>query len=119
MLILIAHGSRDAGWRGSLEALAESVRSRNGLEEIRLAFMQFTGPTLPEVVKEAWADGVRDFRILPLFMASAGHVDKDIRPLLEELALRFPGSALHLLAPIGENPRFHDLVWEIANDHRS
>jgi len=119
MLILIAHGSRDIAWRKSLEDLTEDVRSRSGGEAIRLAFMQFTGPTLSEVVEEAWADGVRDFRILPLFMASAGHVDKDIRPLVEELAQRFPGSALHLLGPIGENPRFHDLVGDIANDHRS
>ena len=73
MLILIAHGSRDTAWRRSLEDLTEGVRSRSGGEAIRLAFMQFTGPTLPEVVEEAWADGVVQFGHGP-----AGRLGQDI-----------------------------------------
>jgi sirohydrochlorin cobaltochelatase len=119
MLILIAHGSRDPAWRGSLEALARKVQSSSPGEEVRLAFMQFTGPTLPEVVEAGWKSGVRRFRILPLFMASAGHVDKDIRPLVEQLAQRFRGGTLELLTPVGEDPLFHELVKNIADNDRS
>lgn len=119
MLILIAHGSRDPAWRASLEALAREVRSSSPEEEVRLAFMQFTGPTLPEVVEAGWKTGVRRFRLLPLFMASAGHVDKDIRPLVGELDQRFPGVTLELLTPVGENPLFQDLIKNIAENDRS
>jgi len=119
MLILVAHGSRDPAWRGSLETLAREVRSGSSGNEVRLAFMQFTGPTLPDVVEEGWKRGVRSFRVLPLFMANAGHVDKDIRPLVEELGRRFPGATLELLTPVGENPLFHELVRNIAQNDRS
>jgi sirohydrochlorin cobaltochelatase len=119
MLILIAHGSRDPMWRESLEALTAVVQGGSPGSEVRLAFMQFTGPTLPEVVEEGWARGIREFRLLPLFMASAGHVDKDIRPMVEELAQRLPGGRLELLTPIGENRSFQKLVTKIANNDRS
>ena len=42
-----------------------------------------------------WLEGIRsgktELRLLPLFMASAGHVDKDIKPLVAELAESSPG----------------------------
>lgn len=115
MLVLIAHGSRDPEWRASLEFLTNAVQTGSPAENVRLAFMQFAGPTLPEVVEEGVAQGVRSFHLLPLFMASAGHVDKDIRPLVEELAQRFPETTLELLDAVGENPLFHGLIQNIAN----
>ncbi len=61
--------------------------------------MQFEGPTLPEVVAEAVRSGQTDLRLLPLFMASAGHVDKDIKPLVDELARSYPGVEAGALDP--------------------
>jgi sirohydrochlorin cobaltochelatase len=119
MLILIAHGSRDARWRASLETLARAVDTSTPDPEVGLAFMQFTGPTLEEVVVEARGRGIRTFRVLPLFMASAGHVDKDIRPLVEDLSTRHTGVKMDVLTPVGEDPRFHELVKHIAANHRS
>lgn len=118
MLILIAHGSRDPNWRGSLESLTQEVRSASPEGGVGLAFMQFEGPTLTEVVEESWKEGVRAFRLLPLFMASAGHVDKDIRPLVDALAQRFREGRFETLAPVGENPLFHDLIKRIALNDR-
>lgn len=114
MLILIAHGSRTPEWRGSLEKLTESVRSVDGSGSVRLAFMQFAGPTLPDVVEEGLEEGVREFRLLPLFMASAGHVDNDIRPLVADLRDRHPEARFHLMTPVGELPEFHRFLQDFA-----
>ena len=116
MLVLIAHGSRDAEWRASLETLTAAVQTGSPSEDVRLAFMQFEGPTLPEVLEEAVARGESSFRLLPLFMASAGHVDKDIRPLVVALAARFPEATLELLGPVGESPLFPSFILNIANN---
>lgn len=115
MFVLIAHGSRDARWRVSLQTLAASVKAGSEPEAVALAFMQFDGPTLPDVIEKGVARGVTDFQLLPLFMASAGHVDKDIRPLVETLRKKFPGVGLELLTPIGEDPRFQGLIQTIAD----
>jgi len=115
MLILLAHGSRDPAWRGSLHALAEAVESRLAGGKVAIAFMQFDGPTLPEVLEKAMATGERRFDLFPLFMASAGHVDKDIKPLVAELARAHPGAQLNLMTPVGEDPLFPGLIATIVS----
>ena len=114
MLILLAHGSRDPRWRGSLHTLAETVRSEMPAEEARIAFMQFEGPTLPEVVEEAVQSGHEVFRLLPLFMASAGHVDTDIKPLVGDLARTYPDVEFILMPPVGEDDLFPRLIVDIT-----
>jgi hypothetical protein len=49
-------------------------------------------------------------------MASAGHVDKDVRPLVDDLARLHPKATLELLTPIGENDLFPRLIVEIVTD---
>ncbi len=116
MLILVAHGSRDPAWRDSLETLAEMVRARMPSEEVRVAFMQFEGPALPDVVEDAVRSGHTTLKLLPLFMSSAGHVDKDIKPLVDELALAHPGVQLELMTPVGEDALFPGLIVDIATN---
>jgi siroheme synthase-like protein len=113
-LVLLAHGSRDPRWRASLEDLANSVRASTGDPGAALAFMQFAGPTLEEVVEDSRERGVARLRILPLFMASAGHVEKDVLPLVEELRNRYPGMELEVLTAVGEDPLFHRLIHDIV-----
>ena len=60
--------------------------------------------------------GAALFILLPLFMASAGHVDKDIKPLVAELADRYPNSRLTLLTPIGEDDLFPGLIADITTE---
>ena len=115
MLILLAHGSRDPHWRGSLETLARTVDLEMPAEDVRVAFMQFEGPTLQEVVAEAVDSGHETLRLLPLFMASAGHVDKDIKPVVAELARAHPGVDFVLLPPVGEDDLFPRLIVDIAS----
>jgi sirohydrochlorin cobaltochelatase len=78
--------------------------------------MQFEGPTLPEVVEEAAQSGHKTLRLLPLFMASAGHVDKDIKPLVAKLAQAHPGVRLDLMTPVGENDLFPGLIVDTATE---
>jgi len=116
MLILVAHGSRDPLWRGSVETLAERVSAQMPSEEVRVAFMQFEGPTLTEVVEEVTRSGNTSLRLLPLFIASAGHVDKDIKPLVADLAKAHPAVKLELMTPVGEDNLFPSLIVEIATN---
>lgn len=114
MLILVAHGSRDPGWRLPIEELAGTVGDRLAPETVRAAFMQFSGPTLPDVVEEGLASNEARIRILPLFMATAGHVDNDIRPMVDELRKNHPQATIELMTSVGEDPLFPELITDIA-----
>jgi sirohydrochlorin ferrochelatase len=80
---------------------------------VKVAFMQFGGPALSDVVGQAAAEGHRDLTLLPLFVASAGHVDKDIKPLVAELSRAHPDLDLHLMTPVGEDDLFPTFISNV------
>lgn len=118
MLILIAHGSRDSRWRSSVERVVESLRGELGADATRLAYMERTPPTLMDVAREAVAQGTTSLRVLPLFLAEEGHVERDIQPLVDEVRRAFPEVAVEQLAPVGQAPEFRDALAHIARRTR-
>jgi len=115
MLILIAHGSRDARWRASVEQVVASLGVPVGGEAVRLAYMDFAPPTLLDVAREALRCGERSLRVLPLFLAQEGHVERDVKPLVEAVRAALDGVEITLLAPVGQQPEFLDALGRIAD----
>ena len=82
MLILIAHGSRDPNWRASVESMIQALQADLGPDKVRLAYMDHPPPTLGDVVAEAVGAGMRHLRVLPLFLANEGRIHQSLRTLL-------------------------------------
>jgi len=116
MLVLMAHGSRHPGWRGSVEDMMARVRADAAPEPVRLAYMEHASPTLAEVVDEAHAMGVAEVRVLPIFLAHQGHVRRDVEPLVQAARSRHPDVRVTLLEPFGQDPRFRAAIVGIALD---
>ncbi|HKJ01642.1 MAG TPA: CbiX/SirB N-terminal domain-containing protein [Longimicrobiales bacterium] len=114
MLILVAHGSRDARWRASVEEVVASLASANGQGRVRLAYMDLTPPTLMDVATEAVGAGHTALRVLPLFLAPQGHVRRDVEPLVAEVRAALPAVQIELLPPMGQQPEFRDAIDRIA-----
>jgi sirohydrochlorin cobaltochelatase len=114
MVIFIAHGSRDPSWRSSVEAVIESIRADLGPDSARLAYMECTPPTLMDVASDAVRMGATSLRVIPLFLAEEGHVDRDIRPMVDELRDVFGTIDVALQPPVGQHPLFRELLREIA-----
>ena len=115
-LVLIAHGSKDARWRGTFECLYASVHARYG-DHIRLAYMEFVGPTLMDVARECYSRGVRSLRVLPLFMAGGAHVSTDIPEQMAQVRKEFPAMSVEAANPIGEDPRMFAVIQEIIGEY--
>jgi sirohydrochlorin cobaltochelatase len=114
MLILVAHGSRDPKWRASVERVTRAVQDDVGADKVRLAYMDLTPPTLADIVAEAIGSGVRRVRVLPLFIANEGHVDRDIRPAVDELRVIHRSVEVELLPAVGQHRLFCELLGKIA-----
>jgi sirohydrochlorin cobaltochelatase len=114
VLILIAHGSRDARWRNSVERVVDSLASDLGSGRVRLAYMDCTPPTLQDVAAEAVRDGVRHVRVLPLFLATEGHVERDIEPIVADVRKALHPLTVELLAPLGQQPEFREAIAGIV-----
>ncbi len=115
MLVLMAHGSRNPDWGTPLEALTAAVARQADAEHVRLAYSQFSSPTLEEVVAEAPPE-IRRVKVLPLFMTAHGHVERDIRPIVEDLRRKHESLEVELLPPVGELPSFRILLVELARE---
>ncbi len=101
-LILFAHGARDPRWAAPFEAVASAVRSARPGLPVRLAFLEFMAPTLPEAGALLAAEGCSHLTVLPMFLGAGGHVRKDLPLLLDELRAAFPGLVVTLQPAIGE-----------------
>ena len=101
-LILFAHGARDPRWAAPFEAVAAAVRAARPGLPVRLAFLEFMAPTLPEAGAGLAAAGCTHITVLPMFLGAGGHVRKDLPPLLDELRAAHPGLVVTLQPAIGE-----------------
>ena len=115
-LILLAHGSPDPRWLTPFEKLTETLKAACGNERVRLAYLEFTVPTLYEAASAAARSGFCHLRILPLFMAGGGHVDRDIPVQVEQLVWELPEVVIDILPPVGEDPRVVAAIGDIATE---
>ena len=114
MLILIAHGSRDPRWRASVEQVVNAVEADVGPGKVRLAYMDLTPPTLMDVASEAVRTGSARIRVLPLFLATEGHVERDVQPLVDAVREALRTVEVELLPPIGQFPEFREILGRIT-----
>jgi sirohydrochlorin cobaltochelatase len=114
MLVLIAHGSRDARWRASVEQVAGALQRELGREKVALAYMDCTPPTLMDVARDAVRMGVGRIRVLPLFLAVEGHVERDVVPLVDQVRTALDALEIELLEPVGQLAPFRELLRRIA-----
>lgn len=115
-LVLFAHGARDPEWAEPFRAIAARVSALRGDLEVRLAFLEFQQPALPDAIGRLVAGGHRGIRIAPLFMAQGGHLKHDVPKLLEGIRASHPGLELELLPAIGDVPELREAIagWLVA-----
>jgi sirohydrochlorin cobaltochelatase len=101
-LILFAHGARDPRWAAPFEAVAAQLRTLRPGTAVRLAFLEFMSPTLPEAGAELVAAGCTQVQVLPMFLGAGGHVRKDLPLLIDTLQAAHPGVQVRLHPAIGE-----------------
>ena len=112
-LILVAHGSKDPKWCRSFENLVGASRDLH----LRLAYMDLNQPSLFSVTEDLSKQGIKNIKILPLFMSGGGHVDKDIPEQVKELKMKFPEINFEILPPIGEHQKVISSMKEIIKEY--
>ncbi len=103
-LILFAHGARDPRWAGPFEAVAQQVRLQQPQALVRLAYLEFMAPTLPQAAADLATAGCSTVAVLPLFLGTGGHVRKDLPLLMDELRAAHPQVQFSLHPAVGEMP---------------
>lgn len=101
-LILFAHGARDPAWANPMQRLRLMIQQQSPQSRVELAFLEFLPPDLGTCAETLIHQGVTDLRILPLFIATGGHLKKDLPELVRELERRHPLVRITLAQAVGE-----------------
>ncbi|HQO28938.1 MAG TPA: CbiX/SirB N-terminal domain-containing protein [Accumulibacter sp.] len=102
-LVLFAHGARDPEWAEPIRRLRTQIQQHSALLPVELAFFEYMSPTLDACVGELIRAGCGRIVVLPVFIASGGHLKRDVPALLARLRQSYPGTAIDLAAPVGES----------------
>lgn len=110
-IILLAHGSSDRRWCQTFEQLA--APTVESIDNAVVCYMELSEPSLDQVIASSVAEGFRDFRILPLFLAVGRHLRKDVPAMITDLEARH-GVSIALLPPVGEDPKLGLAIRDVA-----
>jgi sirohydrochlorin cobaltochelatase len=113
-VILFAHGARDARWAEPFEAVATRLRRLRPGVEVRLAFLEFMAPSLPDAGATLAAAGCTAVEVVPLFLGAGGHVRRDLPLLMDTLRERHAGTRWRLHPAAGENDAVVDAMAAVA-----
>ena len=99
-VVLMGHGSPKPAWRRPLDALAAALGGP--ASGVYLAFMAHCDPSLDDIAARIAAKGVTHLSVLPLFVSSGGHVNRELRDQMEAVAAAHPGLTVTMLPALGE-----------------
>ena len=82
-IVLFAHGARDPNWALPARRVVAEVQKLRPEASVSLAFLELMSPSLVEAVDAAAAAGATTLRIVPLFLAQSGHLQRDVPQFLQ------------------------------------
>jgi sirohydrochlorin ferrochelatase len=109
-ILLIAHGSREAGANQDLFDLASRLAGGGEPRVIEPAFLELAEPDLATSAARCVVRGARRVLIVPYFLSLGVHLVRDLAAAREELASRHGGVEFILGAPLGPHPLLDELV---------
>lgn len=107
-LILFAHGARDPEWAAPLQRVQQAVRRQVPDQAVELAFLEFMAPNLADCATALVATGSERIVVVPMFIASGGHLKREVPAMIEQLRSTHPQVEFLLAGAVGE----HELVVE-------
>lgn len=114
-LILFAHGARDPAWARPIEVIREQIQTRHPALPVRVAYLEFLPPDLAVCMAEFVQMGLRKTRILPMFMATAGHLARDLPQQVSLLRASYPAMDIQIELPVGEQPDIQAAIVQMTS----
>lgn len=112
-VLLLAHGSRDAGAQAEYRRLVAAMAPRLPGVELLFGVLEFPSDgflSIEAAIERAVASGVERVVALPYFLFAAGHVREDVAGELAAAAARYPRLKVAYQPPFGVEPRLIDVL---------
>ncbi|WP_246100539.1 sirohydrochlorin chelatase [Tepidimonas alkaliphilus] len=116
-LLLLAHGARDPAWAAPFERVVAHVRAAQPALAVQLAFLERLTPNPAQAGATLAAAGCRHVVVLPLFLGSGGHVQRDVPQRVAALVSAHPGVRWTLAPTVGNDELLVQALASIALRH--
>ena len=103
-IVLFAHGARDPEWARPFRQLALELAELLPGERVVLAFLELMQPSLDECAATLHAEGIRELRVVPVFLGFGGHLKQDLPEQVKAIQKKFADLQITLEPPVGEQP---------------
>lgn len=103
-VVVFAHGARAPQWENSVRAYADLLARDLSPDHVIVAFLQFGEPKLPEAIASLIDRGANRIIVLPFFLATGGHLLRDLPELVEKIRCDHPRVDIRLAPVLGEDP---------------
>jgi sirohydrochlorin cobaltochelatase len=100
-ILMLGHGTPEPEGRAEFLNLLPLLRERLDALPIEAGFLEFSRPTVAESAAALAAAGVRRIAAVPVFLAAAGHVLRDVPPALAAAVQNHPELHIELKSHVG------------------
>ncbi len=114
-ILLLGHGSpkKDANNLGRVGEMLHGMLHPGCAEDcVKVAYLQFAEPGIPEVIKKCVEGGAKKIILHPFFLSAGMHVTKDIPGMIEEARGLYPEVSFIYTEPLGIHEKLAHIVME-------
>ncbi|MGH9327206.1 MAG: sirohydrochlorin chelatase [Terriglobia bacterium] len=109
-ILLFAHGSRVEEANESVHELARQVQNAGDLGYVRAAFLELAQPDLSAAISEAVEAGVEHLIVVPYFLTSGTHIQRDLPGLIERERQKHVGLPIEVSESLEGHPLMPSLI---------
>lgn len=114
--IVFAHGSSLEAANEAVRRVAREAADRAGWSECETAFLGGGHPLFAEAVDRLAARGVRRVVVVPYFLTSGTHIERDLPALVRTARDRHPDVEIEITAPLDGHPGMVEAVLDRARE---
>ena len=109
-VLLIAHGSRQQSANDDLRDLVARLAATGNYPIVEGCFLELAEPDIPSGALQCVSRGATRVLLIPYFLSSGVHLERDLRAARDELSRIHPHVEFRLGAPLGPHPLLDQLV---------
>lgn len=117
--ILIGHGSLRSESGAAMIRIAARLRASGVSPLAEACFLNFSRPTLDDMVAKCLRKGARRIVIQPYFLVAGKYVCQDLPELVIAVARRHPDVPFELAEPFSDHPNMIELVLKRVSEVKS
>ena len=113
-VVVFAHGSTIESANQAVRAVTAQLAGRIAAPLTETAFLDCTGPTLPEAVEAMIERGATRVIVVPYFLTLGIHLQRDLPALVREAEARHPGVSVEVTPPLDGHAALLEIMMERA-----